>query len=105
MSELLNASELLDRLKSRIDGADGKDELLSELLTDAGDAIKAYTCRDYVPDCLVSAQVRLAAILFNRQGMEGESSHSEGGVSVASDALPEEIKAQIRPYRLARTMR
>ena len=62
----------------------------------------ACTGRSVLPDALVTAQVQLAAILYNRQGTEGETAHSEGGVSRAMDGLPEEIRRQIAPYRVAR---
>ena len=71
------------------------------LLEDAGDAICAYTRRRAVPDALTGAQVRLAVILYNRMGTEGETSHSEGGVSRTMEGLPSEIERQMRPYRLA----
>ena len=55
-----------------------------------------------MPEACESAVVRLAAIAFHRLGMEGESSHTEGGVSAVVDMLPEDIKALLRPYRLAK---
>ncbi|MDD4292169.1 MAG: head-tail connector protein [Clostridia bacterium] len=96
---------LLERVKARLEISDNsKDALLSELILEATDAIKAFVNRDTLPEALSSAIVRLTVTLYNLQGLEGESSHSEGGVSVAANALPDEIKAMLRPYRLARTV-
>lgn len=94
---------MLARLKRRLpDAAD--DALLSDLLGEAGAFICAYTRRDEVPDGLEDAQVRIAAILFNRMGMEGESSHSEGGVSRTAEALPSDLRSWLNGWRLAKSL-
>ena len=94
---------MLERLKKRI--PDAKDEtLLLELLEAAGDAICAYTGRAEVPAPLESVQVVLAAVSFNRMGMEGEISRNEGGISRSIEPLPEDIRRQLNPWRLARTV-
>ena len=54
---------------------------------------------------LESAKVQLAVVLYNRQGTEGQTSHSEGGVSRTMEGLPEDIRKQIAPYRLARIVK
>lgn len=95
---------MLERLKRRI--PDSKDEaLMNDLLTDAQGMILAYTGRDSVPLVLQGAQIEIAAMLFNRMGMEGESSHSEGSVSRSADSLPEYIRRQLNPFRLARAVK
>ena len=92
---------MLERLKRRL--PDAEDEaLLGDLLDDAGRAIMAYTGREAVPPQLEGVQVALAAIEYNRMGMEGEREHAEGGVSRAADALPENLRRQMNPFRLAR---
>lgn len=94
---------MLAKLKRRLpDAAD--DALLNDLLNEAGAFICAYTRRDEVPSALEDAQVRIAAIAFNRMGMEGESAHSEGGVSRTADALPADLKSWLNSWRLARTV-
>lgn len=94
---------MLSRLKLRIpDAAD--DALLEELLSGAEGMILACTGRTELPEALESAQVEIAAMLYNRMGMEGESSHSEGNVSRSAESLPEYLKRQINPYRLARAV-
>lgn len=89
-----------ERLAARLEGV--ADAQLELLLGDAEGMLLACTGRSTLPDALVTAQVQLAAILYNRQGTEGETAHSEGGVSRAMDGLPEEIRRQIAPYRVAR---
>ena len=93
----------LDRLKARTGSKDTA--LLEALLEDAEGMIRAYTGRRTFPDVLVTAQVQLAVVLYNRQGIEGQTAHSEGGVSRTMEALPEEIQRQIAPYRLARIVK
>lgn len=89
----------LERIKALL--PEVPQEQLEALMLDAGEMIKAYTRRASVPDVLTGAQVRLAMILYNRMGTEGETSHSEGGVSRTMEGMPSEIEKQLRPYRLA----
>ena len=72
-----------ERLAARLEGV--ADAQLDLLLGDAEGMLLACTGRSVLPDALVTAQVQLAAILYNRQGTEGETAHSEGGVSRAMD--------------------
>lgn len=82
-----------------------KPEKLEALYLDAEGMVLAYTGRQSLPRQLETAVVQLAMILYNREGIEGETSHSEGGVSRTMEGLPEEIRKQIMPYRLARIVR
>lgn len=94
---------VLEKLKRRIpDAAD--DALLSDLLDAAEKQILAYTGRAALPAALQAAQLELAAALYNRMGMEGESAHSEGGVSRAAESLPESLRRQLNPFRLAKAV-
>lgn len=95
-------AEKLVALKLRLPDAENIG-LLQSLLDEAGAAILAMTGRDEIPDPLHYTQVKLAAIAYNRMGIEGEASHSEGGVSVSVEGLPENIRKEIAPWRLART--
>ena len=94
---------MLERLRRRLESVQD-DALLRELLQDAGEFILAYTGRDEVPAALESAQVRLAVILYDRMGMEGEARRDEGGVTRCVDALPRDIAAMLNPYRLAKAV-
>ncbi|MBQ8508247.1 MAG: phage head-tail connector protein [Clostridia bacterium] len=94
---------MLGRLKLRIPDAQD-DALLEELLSSAEGMILAYTGRDEIPELLEGAQLEIAAMLFNRMGMEGESSHSEGSVSRTAESIPEYIRRQLNPFRRARAV-
>ena len=94
---------MLARLKRRLpDAAD--ETLLSDLLDEAGAFLRAYTFRREVPEALEPAQIQVAAILYNRLGMEGESSHGEGGVTRTAALLPEDLKRWLNGWRVARTL-
>ncbi len=96
---------MLERLRRRLpDAGEDEDMLLNDLIADAGRFICAYTCRESVPLALEGAQLELAAVMYNRMGMEGESSHGEGGVNRVAELLPENIACQLRPWRRARTV-
>lgn len=91
--------EQLERLKRRVDEKDNI--LLKELLESAKKIImqKRYQFSDY-PDKLEERykdlQIRIAIDLYNKLGAEGETAHSENGVSrsygaenVSTDLLKE----------------
>jgi len=82
----------------------GDDRLAEELIHQAGDWICAYTGREEVPQGLLSAQVRLAVVYFNRMGMEGESRRNEGDVLRVTEAVPDDIRREAARFRLARTV-
>ena len=94
---------MLAKLKRRLPDATD-DALLNDLLAEAGAFICAYTRRQAVPAGLEDAQVRVAAILFNRMGMEGERVHGEGGVNRTAEMLPEDLVRWLNGWRLARTV-
>ena len=91
-----------ERMKAR--APDISDDLCAALLGDARDMILAYTGRTELPPGLVAAQVQLALVLYNRMGIEGETAHSEGGVSRSMEGLPADIRAQLTPYRVAKVV-
>lgn len=95
--------DLLPRLRARI-REEADDELLMELLLEAEDLCKGHTNRDKLPEACKTAVVRTAVALYNRMGMEGESSHSEGGVVITVDEVPGDVSKMLAPYRLARTV-
>lgn len=100
----MTAQEMLAQMRIRLpDAAQAPDALLLSLLSDAAALIRALTWRQEVPLELESAQTRLAVILFNRMGMEGESEHTEGDVRRAAQDLPEALRREICAYRLAKT--
>ena len=97
---------LIDRMKLRIVPlpAAATDELLQEMIDSAGETITAYTGRSSTPEALAGTQLDLAVIRFNQLGIEGETSHSEGGVSRSISDIPDNIRRILDPWRLARTV-
>ncbi|WP_404989287.1 phage head-tail connector protein [Clostridium culturomicium] len=88
----------LEKLKIRI--PDAEDSLLTLLLEDAEAEILDYTNRDILPTKAEGLQRELAITYYNRMGSEGESSRSEGGVSVSySIDIPENIKNRLNAFR------
>ena len=104
---MVKLDDLVDKLQRRLPDAprNGRTlDLLEDLLADAHAFILTYTNRNELPEQLTGACVKLAAIEYNRLGMEGESAHSEGSVSRSVEALPADIKAELTPWVLARTV-
>lgn len=97
-------ADALMRLKTRLGEAAAAADpaLLDTLLDDAQETILGYTNRARMPTALVGVQVELALIAYNQTGVEGEASHSEGGVSRSWTALTPLMQAQLNRYRLAR---
>lgn len=91
----------LEKLKIRLEIKDTtQDELLNMLLEDAESEILDFCNRDVLPVKAESLQRELAIIYYNRLGSEGESSRSEGGVSVSySIDIPESIKSRLMAFR------
>lgn len=78
------------------------EELLSLLLLTAEERLLDLTNRTKMIPKLMAAKRDWAVIAYNRLGMEGESSRSQGGISSAFIEIPEEIKETIRTTRIAR---
>lgn len=98
---------LLTKLKLRLGVADdSQDVLLEQMLEDAQEEILDYCNRELLLPRMESLQRELAIIYYNRQGTEGESSHSEGGMSVSySTEIPENIKARLNAYKLLKAVK
>lgn len=90
----------LETLKIRLGISDEKqDGLLTVLLDSAEDTILDVIGREKLPSRLVSVQTELAVIAYNRQGAEGETARSEGGISrsFVSD-LPSDLQKRLQNY-------
>lgn len=90
----------LETLKIRLGISDEKqDGLLAVLLDSAEDTILDVIGRNELPARLVSVQTELAVIAYNRQGAEGETARSEGGISRSfiSD-LPLDLQKRLQNY-------
>lgn len=78
-------------------------ELLSFLLEQAKNYMLVETNRKVLPTQLELLAVDYAAYLYRRQTNAGETSRSEGGVSVTYDnSVPDYIQEAVKKYRLAR---
>ena len=97
-------SGLSARVRALLPGRQPGEELLGELLTQAGQHILHYTGRREVPPGLHTAQVQLAVVLYNRLGTEGERSRREGGMTLQFLDLPDRITQQLRAYRVGRVL-
>ena len=87
----------LEKLKIRLEIKDTtQDELFNMVLEDAETEILDYCNRDVLLPRMLGLQRELAIVYYNRLGSEGESSRSEGGVSVSySTDIPENIKRRL----------
>ena len=94
----------IDKLKVRLNEQD--ETLLEQLLEDAESEILDYCNRDTLLQRMLGLQRELAVIYYNRLGSEGESSRSEGGVSVSYNTdIPENIKKRLNSYRRLKAVR
>lgn len=94
----------VEKLKVRLNEEDIA--LLEQLLEDAETEILDYCNREVLLPRMLGLQRELAVIYYNRLGSEGESSRSEGGVSVSySTDIPENIKRRLNSYRRLKAVR
>lgn len=97
----------LEKLKIRLEIKDTtQDELFNMVLEDTETEILDYCNRDVLLPRMLGLQRELAIVYYNRLGSEGESSRSEGGVSVSySTDIPENIKRRLNSYRRLKAVR
>lgn len=76
-------------------------DLLSLYLELAKNKILNYTNRTVMLEQFEMKQLELACIMLQRRNMEGEDSHSEGGISSTFTEY-EKILAPLSKYRLAK---
>lgn len=94
---------LLKKLVGSVGSAE--DDALTAYLTLAGSEIvrKAYPFDENaseVPECYGVLQCQIAQYLYNKQGAEGEVSHSENGISrtYESGGVPSSMLKGVIPY-------
>ena len=78
------------------------EELLKQLIDDAGDYALSYMQRKELPDGTLTAVGDLALISYNRRGTEGEKARTEGGESYTFDTELKRVYSVLDRYRLAR---
>lgn len=82
-----------------------EDAGLTILLDDAMADILVWTNRQTLPDALEAAQRQVAVIRYNKRGVEGQTSHSEGGISRSFEDLPDGLRNIIIGQRLVKLVR
>ena len=101
----VDSQKQLLKLKNRLGIKEtGEDELLTDFLDSAKAEILArrYPFGNY-PEGLdiryADLQLRIAVVMYNKQGAEGQKSHSENGVSrsYASANVSEDLLREITP--------
>lgn len=96
----------LDKLKIILGIKDeSDDDNLSLILEDAQNDVLIWTNRVEIPPLLESTVRQICVIRYNMQGVEGQSSHSEGGISRSFDDLPQSIQKTINQSRLLKAAR
>ena len=97
-------ADQVNTVKTMVDDSTLSDETARVYLEIAGTKIiaRAYPFDDTasaVPDRYKMLQCEIAAYLINKRGAEGETSHSENGISRAYENadIPESMMAQIIP--------
>ena len=75
------------------------------LMVEVSQLILDYTNRDTMLDSFYFYASKLAVIAWNREGSEGESSRSEGGVSQSFiEDIPADVKSGLNRYRLGKVV-
>ena len=74
---------------------------VSLFLDNAEQKILEATNRIDIIDALNQSKLDLAVVLYNRNGLEGEYSHSEGGVSVNMLKIEEILKSAKNNFSLS----
>lgn len=92
----------VDKLQVLLPGANPA--LLALLLGDAQADVLTWTNRRTIPTGLESAVRQLVVLRYNKVGIEGQTSHSEGGVSRSFADLPPDLRQTIGSFRLLKVV-
>ena len=99
------SAELLQNLRLLLDEDGSTDLLLSYLLEIAASKIleRCYpfdATQTTVPDRYLYKQVEIAQFLWNKRGAEGQTAHSENGISRTYEGgdVPESLLRGITPF-------
>lgn len=104
----MEQSEKLEKLKKYLNKEDadtGEDDFLLFLLDLAGSKLleRLYpfdATKSEVPVRYQFKQIEIALFLYNKQGVEGQTSHSENGISRAYENadIPDSLMQGITPF-------
>lgn len=103
----MTQDEKLASLKLKLGEDVASDEILLDTLKDAEQIVlnRLYELTDIpngatVPNRYGSVQVRIAVELFNKRGAEGQTSHSENGISrtYESVGVSPSLLREIKPF-------
>ena len=78
------------------------DALLTDFLSDAESYLLGRTNQATLPTALLALQCKKAAAEYKLRGLEGQSIHSEGGISVTVEVFSDADEKLINSYRLCR---
>lgn len=97
---------MLETLKMLLEITDtSQDSVLNFHLDSAVSAVLSYTRRTELPKALESVVIKLAVAAYNKTGAEGQSAHSEGGISRTYEPeLSDSVKTILNRYIKARVM-
>jgi hypothetical protein len=97
--------QTIDKLKIQLEiSDDSKDSILGLLLDDVEIDLLTWTNRSKLPTALEPSQRQIAVIRYNMLGIEGQTSHSEGGVSRSFEELPVSVRKTISQFRKAKVV-
>lgn len=98
----MTAEQKLANIKILIGISDtSKDSLINLLINRASNYILTYCNRPDLPSALDDVHMDLAVIYYNRLGIEGQNSHTEGSISRSIIDVPVNITNQLNRFRLA----
>lgn len=95
------ADTQLDRLKRRIP-SETSEPLLQDMLDAAEGLILSLITPTVLPESLYWLQIEIADAKHGKVMAAGVKSQTVGGVSITYDSMPEDWKAAINRYRVAK---
>lgn len=97
--------DALEKVKLIVNRPDMPDELITIYIERAEADILGYCNREDMPEGCESSLIELAAFYISRQGIEGTTSYSEGGLSYGySEGIPVNIRQRIQKFVRARVL-
>lgn len=82
MNPLQENDDTISAMMVLLDTTDSSDEIKCRFfLNQAGDIIKQIRQLPFIEEKYKLIQIQIAIELFNKQGVEGQTSHSENGIS------------------------